>query len=344
MSNDQKDVIDYESVLSKLTAKNLIKPTIILILVVVLSIIIFFTILLQTILSKLDSKSEYSIQVSTNIVEYLPNKSSIPSLNLSEFKILKSIRACPKLEVGKWYSNGELRLFSDSKVVIRLSSLNNIQLNIEPTKKNLKAAQLTSNKGRCVLREKLALDIKLTDTDPEFIMILVGNVTIGKELSFATSTTPSFLNSGTIEIKDRSFLFEDPIYLPTVSLSKGDTVLIPFDDENATTGLLIVELNKDSMHGVFNKKGGELRIIKPFSSNKGDPINISFFERLYSDNALAIALSISFIIIQVLLFMITTLIRLTYIPRGSYEERFNQADLNKQINNKNKDDTHEKNG
>lgn len=341
MNSEQRDTINYESVLSTLTASNLIKPTIILVIVVVLSIIIFFTILLQTILTKLDSKSEYSIQVSSNIVEYRPNKSSIPSLNLSEFKLLKPISTCPKIEVSKWYSNGDLRLFSDSKVVIRLTSLNNIQLNIEPTKINHKAAQLTSNKGRCVLKEKLAVNIKLTDTDPEFVMILVGNITIGKELSFATSTTPAFLNHGSIEIKDRSFWFEDPIYMPPVSLSKGDTLLIPFDEENAATGLLIAKLNKESMHGVFNKKGGELRIIKPFSSNKGDPINVSFFERLYSDNVLAIALSVSFIIIQILLFMITTLIRLAYIPKSSYEERIDQAVHSIHQDNKHKDDTNE---
>ena len=47
--------------------------------------------------------------------------------------------------------------------------------------------------------------------------------------------------------------------------------------------------------------------MKPFSSNKGDPINVSFFERLYSDNVLAIALSVSFIIIQILLFMISAI-------------------------------------
>jgi len=259
----------------------------------------------------------------------------------SPFKLLKPISTCPKIEVSKWYSNGDLRLFSDSKVVIRLTSLNNIQLNIEPTKINHKAAQLTSNKGRCVLKEKLAVNIKLTDTDPEFVMILVGNITIGKELSFATSTTPAFLNHGSIEIKDRSFWFEDPIYMPPVSLSKGDTLLIPFDEENAATGLLIAKLNKESMNGVFNKKGGELRIIKPFSSNKGDPINVSFFERLYSDNVLAIALSVSFIIIQILLFMITTLIRLTYIPKSSYEEPIDQAVHSIHQDNKHKDDTNE---
>lgn len=316
MNSEQRNPSDFDSILSSLTARNLIKPTYILSVIAVVVIVIFFSILMHAIFTKLDSNTEYSIQVASEIVEYRPNASSIQSTKLPIFKVYESIRSCPKLEKGQWYSGGELRVFKDSQLVVRLVDSKTVELNIKPAiDRTTKLAELVSFKGRCVIQEKLTLDVKLSDDNPEFIMFMMGGVTVGSTLSYASDTMPSFLKSGEIEIKDRSFWFEDPISLPTVNLSTGDTIIIPSDSENVTMGLLIARHNIDVMQGVYRRKGGQINIVKPFASNLGVPIDISFFERLYSDNALAIALSISFIVIQVLMFLITTLIRLSYIPK-----------------------------
>jgi len=309
--------LDVDNLLSKLNTKDLVKPAVFLGGGAIAAILTFIIILIHAIFTKLDSNTEYSIHVYTQAVQYQPYESTIPAVNLSEFRLLKNLSDCPSLAKGEWYKKGELTFYKESKVTLRLTQPNNIQLNVEPKFKSARLAQLITNKGRCVVKEKLSIDIKLTERSPDFIMILVGNITLGQTLSFATHPMPLFLVSGQIEVKDASFWFKDPISLPTVYLGAGDTVLIPSDEESAATGLLTISLDDDAMAGVFNKKGGEIRIVKPFASNEGSPIAISFFERLYSDNALTIALSISFIVTQVLMFLITTLIRLTYIPKNS---------------------------
>lgn len=317
MSDNNFFDLYIEKLLPKLTNRNLIKPTVVLGALAIAAIITFITILIHAIFTKLDSNTEYSINVLTQVVQYEPNDSSIPSANLSEFTLLKGFEQCQGLDKNEWYKSGDLTFYKGSAINILLIRPNVIQLNIEPKTNNARLAQLITKKGRCIIKDKLTANIKLTEDAPDFIMILVGNIILGKKLSYATSSMPALLNSGQIEVKDTSFWFEDPIALPTITLSTGDTVLIPLDNKNATTGLLTVSFDDDFIAGVFNKKGGEVRIVKPFASNEGSPISISFFERLYSDNALAIALSISFIIIQVLMFLITTLIRLTYIPKDT---------------------------
>lgn len=317
MSERKLFSIDVNKLLSKLNAENLVTPTVTLLIIAVTTAITFFVILFDAIITKLDSNTEYSIHVSTQVLDYKPSDSAIPNVTLPEFRLLKGYSECPGLTKGKWYNQGELAFYKNSSVTLRLKKTNLIQINIYSEQESTRLAQLITRKGRCVIHKKFTVDIKLTKNSPDFIAILVGDITLGKTLSYDTSSMPAFLLNGEIEVKDSSFWFEDPISLPSIFLNTGDTVLIPSDNESAATGLFKVSFNEKEMKGVFNKKGGEIRIIKPFSSNEGNPISISFFERLYSDNALTIALSISFIIIQVTMFMITTLIRLTYIPRNT---------------------------
>ncbi len=332
MSEENLFSIDIKKLLSKLNTENLVTPTVTLLVIAVSASITFVVILIHAIFTKLDSNTEYSIHVSTQVVGYKPNDSSIPNVTLHEFRLLKDYSDCPGLTKGKWYDQGELTFYKNSSVTLRLNTLNLIQINIDSEQKNTRLAQLITRKGRCVIQDKFTVEIKLTESSPDFIMFLVGDMTLGKTLSYDTHSMPAFLVDGEIEVKDSSFWFEDKISLPSISLSAGDTLLIPSDNESAATGLLTVSFNEKEIKGVFNKKGGEIRIIKPFSSNEGNPISISFFERLYSDNALTIALSISFIVIQVLMFMITTLIRLTYIPINTDNSQVQDATYITKIN------------
>ena len=322
MTSEQEENRFTDVILEKLTAKNLIIPAFVLGTAVIVVIVIFFATLIHATFTKLDTNTEYSIQALTRIVDYVPNQSLIPTANLPEFQIVRQINQCPKLIEREWIKNGELKFFKDTNVSIWSSKPSMIHISIRPFEKNgKKVAELTSSKGRCVTNERITLNIRLSKDTSDFIMILIGDVTIGKRLSYDTKTAPLMLEKGEIEIKDKSFWFEDLIRLPSVSLNKGDTVVIPADISNATTGLLTINHEDSVFEGVFSKKGGEVLIVTPFSSNHGSPVTVSFFERLYSDNALAIALSSSFIVIQVLMYLITTLIRLTYIPKrlGQYD-------------------------
>ena len=326
MANDPEEQSGTDAILRKLTAKNLVGPTLFLGGIVIVVFVLFFVALGHATLSKLDANTEYSVQATTQILEYLPNNSSIPTANLAEFQLVKTIEACPRLKKLEWSKNGELKFYSNSKVTVRVIEASLVQINVEPNEADKRAAELTSSKGRCVLKEKAVINVKLSEANSDFVMILVGDVTIGKRLSYDTSTTPLLLEEGEIAIKDKSFWFEDTIFLPSIELSKGDTIVVPADNENATIGLLTISHTDTAFEGVFSKKGGQVRIIKPFTNNDGDPIKISFFERLYSDNALAIAISASFIVIQLLMYLINTLIRLTFIPKPSGDNQPDSRD------------------
>ncbi|MFC3092995.1 hypothetical protein DRW07_02090 [Alteromonas sediminis] len=332
MGNDAEELSTTEAILQKLTAKNLAGPTIFLGVAVVLVFILFFVALGHATFSKLDANTEYSVRATTQIIKYSPNNSSIPTANLAEFQLVKNIEKCPRLTRLEWLKGGELKFYANSTVTVRVMESSLIQINVEPIEVGQRAAELTTSKGRCVLKEKVVINVKLSEMNSELIMILIGDVTIGKQLSYDTKTTPLLLEEGEIAIKDKSFWFEDTIFLPDIELSKGDTVVFPADKEDATIGLVTISHGDTAFEGVFTKKGGQVRIVKPFANNDGDPIEISFFERLYSDNALAIAISASFIVIQLLMYLINTLIRLTFIPKpyGAHEK---SAKDNKGISN-----------
>ncbi len=317
MNSPRRTELDVEELLKELNVKNLYKPALILGLLAVIAIVFFITILIHAIFTKLDANTEYSINVATQVVQYEPNDSAIPTVNLPSFSVIKGSSQCQRIEENDWIKNGELTFYENSYVIFRVHKENEIKLSVEPLVEDTRIAQLISPKGRCVLKEKFALTMRLTEAEPDFISILVGKVTLGKTLSYATETMPALLQNGSVEVKDYSFWFEDPIGLSSITLSMGDTVLLPADEKNAATGLLTISQDENAFTGVFNKKGGEVRITKPFASNQGNPISVSFFERLYNDNALTITLSVSFIVIQALMFLITTLIRLTYIPKNS---------------------------
>lgn len=305
----------FELIVSWITDKKLIRPTIALSLFTLGVISLFFLILIQAVFAKLDSNAKYTIKVNTEIVEYKPYASSIQVTKLPLFKVYDQIPSCSKIENEKWYSEGELKLFEGSQLIIRLVNEETIELNIHPVNsESLKLAEVTSKKGRCIINDKLTIDIRLSETNPDFIMFMSGNVTVGSPLSYATDTMPSFLKSGEIEIEDKSFWFDNLIKLPTIKLSTGDTVSIPSNSESTAIGLLTAHYNEKVMQGVYRRQGGSVNIIKPFSSNNGTPIRINFFERLYSDNVLGVALTISLILIHALMFLVTTLIRVSYIP------------------------------
>ncbi|MEM7419717.1 MAG: hypothetical protein AAF364_08300 [Pseudomonadota bacterium] len=315
MNSEQESVSLTDKILKHLTAKRLVGPAIFLGCIASLIFVLLLIALAHATLAKLDANTEYAIKATTQVVRYLPNTSSIPVVNLAEFHVVREVNSCPQLKRAKWQKHGELKFYDNAIVTTRLMDKSLIQINIQPIVKEKRVAEFIFSAGRCVLKEKTVFNIRLSADHPDFMMILVGDVTIGKQLSYDTRTMPLLLQSGQIRIKDKSFWFEDTISLPDVELSMGDTVIIPADDSNATNGLLTVTLGDTAFDGVFYKKGGQLRIVKPFADNDGDPIEISFFERLYSDNALAIAISASFIIIQLLMYVVNTLIRLTLIPK-----------------------------
>lgn len=151
--------------------------------------------------------------------------------------------------------HGELKFYDNAIVTTRLMDKSLIQINIQPIVKEKRVAEFIFSAGRCVLKRKTVFNIRLSADHPDFMMILVGDVTIGKQLSYDTRTMPLLLQSGQIRIKDKSFWFEDTISLPDVELSMGDTVIIPADDSNATNGLLTVTLGDTAFDGVFYKKG-----------------------------------------------------------------------------------------
>ncbi|WP_440876897.1 hypothetical protein [Thalassotalea sp. PLHSN55] len=322
MTHESKDEPLFDSLMGWVLSKNLIKQALILAVVALLTIAFFFTVLAKAFFTKLDAHTEYSIQAETQIVSYSPVETSIQDTNLGKFKLYDTIDNCAKLVKGEWYEKGELKVYKDSLVNLLFIPPNTIEIGINaPSGERTKVAQLISKKGRCEIKQDVTIDVELNENQKKFIMFMVGDVTIGSPLSYATETMPPLLKSGEIQVKDKSFIFEDSISLPSTILSTGDTAILSSNQSKKAMGMVIANLDAEYMDTVFRREGGEIRIVKPFAPNEGTPISISFFERIYSDNVLAIVLSASIVVLHLLMYLVTTLIRLSFAAKSNSDEK-----------------------
>lgn len=321
MRHESSDETLFDSLMGWVLSKDLIKQALILAAVALFTILFFFAILTKAFFTKLDAHTEYSIQAETQIVSYSPVETSLQDTNLGKFKLYDTIEYCPKLVKGEWYEKGELKVYKNSLVNLLFIPPNIIEIGINASSgERSKVAQLISKKGRCEIKQDITIDVELNESQKKFIMFMVGDVSIGSPLSYATETMPPLLKSGEIQVKDKSFIFEDSISLPSTILSTGDTVILSSDQNKKAMGMVIAKLDSEYMDTVFRREGGEIRIVKPFAPNEGTPISISFFERIYSDNVLAIVLSVSIVVLHVLMYLVTTLIRLSFATKLSTDE------------------------
>ncbi len=269
---------------------------------------------------KLDADAEYTVDVETDVITYYPTSQSSPKVYLGSFKLLTNLRFvknenCPTYETGESYAEGEIK-FRDN-VIVQLEKVGPDTLRIQVKHKNRKGdiAELTSIKGRCNLVDKFAAKMVLTPDSPRFVMNMAGKIEIGSKLTFSVDQYFPLLKGGEVVVMDRSFLTETPIQLPSVNLHRGDNITLLNELTSSNTGLVSAEVNVKSLLGVFHKKGGQIKITKPYSSNTY-PVTTSFVDRVTHDSELAMAISITIFILGILGYLATTLIRLSMFNNG----------------------------
>ena len=293
---------------------------------------------------KLDADAEYTVDVETDVITYYPTSQSSPKVYLGLFKLLTNIRSvksenCTTYETGESYAEGEIK-FRDN-VIVQLEKVGPDSLRIQVKHKNIKGkiAELTSLEGRCNIVDKFAAKMVLTPNSPRFVMNMVGEAEIGSKLSFSVDQYFPLLKGGEVVVMDKSILTENPIQLPSVNLHRGDHITLLNELTSSNTGLVSAEVNVESLLGVFHKKGGQIKIIKPYSSNPY-PITTSFVDRITHDGELAMAMSITVFILGILGYLVTTLIRLSMfnLSEKEYKKVTTDLEVTKQIEEKSKNE------
>lgn len=314
-----------EKVLGLLGIKKLVLPAMIIVIVMCFFILLFVGLISWAGLKKLDADAEYTVDVETDVVTYYPTSQSSPKIYLGVFKLLTNIRFaksenCPTYETGESYDEGEIKFRDNAVVQLEKVGPDSIRIQIKHKNKIGEIAELTSKEGRCNIVDKFAAKMVLTPDSPRFVMNMVGGIEIGSKLSFSVDQYFPLLKGGEVVVMDKSFLTENPVQLPSVNLHRGDNVTLLNEVTSSNTGLISAELNVESLLGVFHKKGGQIEITKPYSSNPY-PITTSFVDRITHDGELAMAMSITVFILGILGYLVTTLIRLSM---------FNDEDKNQQ--------------
>lgn len=301
-----------ERLLSYLAINKLVKPTVVVGIITIVIIVFFLGLISWAALKKFDDNTEYTVSSESDVITYIPNSPSSPGILLNNFKPLYD-SDCARLSVTKFYS-GELKLKGMVEIRLTAKSSNKLLLQFKSLPGNgedTKILELLTDEGRCDINNKYALEIILNEKEPQFVLKVVGNIEAGTKIGYSTGTYPELLKSGEIIIIDRSFLTRLPIQLSSIKLNKGDQLILSSDENAITTGLVTAQLGAYGLSGIFHKKGGTVDIAKPYSDPV--PINEGFIERITNDNELALGLTISFVILQIFAYILTTLIRLSIL-------------------------------
>ena len=308
MENDLEDqLIGY------LALKNLVRPAIIVASIMCVLIVIFLGLLIWAGLKKLDSSTEYSVDIETDVVTYQPSSRSSPRVYLGTFKLLSTVKtiedeSCEQYRRGDIYNEGEMKFRDDVIVQIEMSGRDIFIIQIQHKNKHGEIIELVSSKGRCNIINKFAAKIELTPESPRFMMNMVGSLEAGSRLSYSVDKYFPLLKNGEVNLVDKSFLTDAPVNLPSVELRKGDVVSLAVGNESTVFGLISAEFGSGALSGVFHTRGGRVEIIKPYSIAR--PITTSLVDRVSQDNELVIAMSVTIFILGILGYLITTLVRL----------------------------------
>lgn len=283
----------------------------------IFAMIIFLVGLSYSAFKKLDHETEYSIQVQSDIVTYAPNSQGAPKLLLRNFKLITPMETCIEDESGSLIDEGEIKFLPASIVQFTIKKKNEITIQVKE-KHSVSAGKLAdfqSDYYQCSLNQSFIIRLFLTDTDTRVLFNLVGSISAGTKLSYATDSYAYLLQDGNMQIIDRSFWAQTPLTFSQDNLKKGDFLEMPSEEDFTTMGILSASFNKDGFEGIFFKKGGVVTVTKPFS----EPVemNISSLDRVLKDNVLAFFMSVSFLFFQILAFLTTTVIRIHVLSSTS---------------------------
>lgn len=313
-----KDLAIYSKIINYIAASRRSKPLAIALgsLAIFAMVTLLFGLFFAA-FKKLDHKTEYSVQVKSDVVTYTPNSQGAPKLLLRNFKILTPTESCTNTEPVSLIEEGEIKFLPSAIVQFAIKKKDEITIQVKSksAKENEKLAVLQSDFYQCSLNKGFVLRVFLTENDSRVLFNLVGSISVGTKLSYATDSYAFLLKEGDIQIIDSSFLAKTPLTFVPDNLKKGDFLEMPSEADVTTMGILSASLNEESFDGMFFKKGGVVTITKPFS----EPVElkINLLDRVLKDNILAFFLSISFLFFQILAFLTTTIIRIHFLSSTS---------------------------
>ncbi len=281
-------------------------------LIITLLFIIFFVSVVST---KLDEDTKYFINASSEFYEYKPVGASASEVLIQNFRISES---CGEFEgeieneklILKFEKGSTARILRFSTSFIRLDILSeemSMGFNTDSALENI-AASLEGVK----FKDCLSIEIQLSESNPVFTITTIGDIEVGREISDAPDQyNPVFL-SGEIIVEGKSAIQKTRFNYEPIIVSRGAKITFEKDENaGAPRGILRASRGSEGIDSTIIVAGA--KVYTQLYRETKKKLEMSFLNRLYSDNEAAIGFSALLILIQFLSAIIAFLMRLKFI-------------------------------
>ncbi|PCI55675.1 MAG: hypothetical protein COB45_06410 [Gammaproteobacteria bacterium] len=164
--------------------------------------------------------------------------------------------------------------------------------------------------------------IELNELNPVFSVNIIGDISIGLELTDANDAYFPILLEGEVLITDLSLITNSAYQLSPQKINKGEHLYFS-ENQSPSKGLIRAEYQSNAIDGVIFSNGGEVYIQQYRTAGK--PIETSFLNRISDDNESVITFSILIIFIQFISFSISFLLRLKILKNYTEENQNEKA-------------------
>lgn len=311
-------VSDFLSdLLEHFSLEKISKPLTLISVLLIFTVLTTLSLLILSMLNKLDSKTEYNVTTSSSIYTYTPSDQNSPKILLQNFKYIDSV--CSGLGADV-YQDGVITIYSGAILQIKKNKQDLVQLYaVNETSTNKVIGSISVDDGRTNnISNCFYAEMRLTKNNPTFSMILQGGVTVGEQVGDATNQYYSLVQDGQINILDKAAITNRTFAFNPIQISPGSIVYLKSSPESRVKGVIETNIEQLTINGVFNKTGGIIEVQKLFAPRH--TVEPSGLERIINDSELAIGLSLGIFLSQIFGFALSTILRLGLFTGVNNEE------------------------
>lgn len=285
--------------------------------------ILFF---LSVISTKLDEDTKYYVNATSEFYKYYPAGATASSVLIQNFRISEG---CDEFEGEKDPEKMFLSFAKGSEVRVSRFGSSTIRIDVLSGKSRFKESgseksensqsKVADLEGE-VFKNCVSFEISLSEQNPVFTMNTLGETSIGKEITDSIDTYSPLFLSGEVIVEGRSTISQSLFTYEPIQVPRGASITTESNsNKSIPTGVLRASLESEGIDSTIMIYGGTL--LTQLYREKPRAIEISFINRLSSDNEAVIGFSALIILLQFLSAIIAFLMRLKFINSSNETPR-----------------------
>lgn len=264
-------------------------------------------------------KSKYNPAVTSEYYVYHPAGVSASSVLIQNFRISELCddfegESDPEKMFLSFAKGSEVRVSRYSTSTIRLDVISeSTRFRFNDAKEEAKTQTLAADLEGEKFENCVSFEILLSDTNPVFTLNVLGQTAIGQEITDSIDKYSHMFLSGEIIIEGKSTFSKSHFSYEPIAIPRGASIFakLPPDHPYSPSDVLRASIESEGIDSSIMIYGGEL--FTQLYREKPRPVNISFINRLSSDNEAVIGFSALILLIQFLAAIIAFLMRLKFI-------------------------------